>query len=214
MQAFVCSVFNPFCFLGLHLISTSETASEKSTVDAWKGQKRRQSICPRNVWKSKPFFPLGEHFLEDCQIIPQKKIPEIWNVFLTHEISKTQQKIPFHEIHEGTLIISHLSSIKPPSTWKSNASKQPKTIGSIGRTVYLPIQSIHEKLIFVVNVGKYTIHGWYGNGKLLNFRKCSWKWICLFPAFWFWKMHKIWQNGAIQWCRECDPFLIASVGDF
>ena len=33
-------------------------------------------------------------------------------------------------------------------------------IGSMGRTAYLPI---HEWLIFMVNVCKYTIHGSYGN---------------------------------------------------
>ena len=30
----------------------------------------------------------------------------------------------------------------------------------MGRMVFLPI---HEWLIFMVNVGKYTIHGWYGH---------------------------------------------------
>ena len=34
---------------------------------------------------------------------------------------------------------------------------------SMGRTVYLPV---HEWLIFMVNVGKYTIHGLFGVGFL------------------------------------------------
>ena len=55
-------------------------------------------------------------------------------------------------------------SFLPQNTWVGPRSITP--IGHclthrnpMGRTVYLPI---HEWLIFMVNVGKYTIHGSYG----------------------------------------------------
>ena len=42
-----------------------------------------------------------------------------------------------------------------------------------GTIVYLPI---HEWLMFMVNVGDYTIDGWYGYGILLPFSDTSVPW--------------------------------------